>query len=304
MNEMIRLSSVAKGFGHVDAVRNVSFSLRAGETAALVGHNGAGKTTLIKMMLGLLRPSAGTVSVLGVEAGSGDATIRRHLGYLPESVAFHGALTGRETLAFYARLKGIEPDAAQALFGRVGLAAGAVDRPVRTYSKGMRQRLGLAQALLGAPRILLLDEPTSGLDPASRRQFYELIGELRATGTAVLLSSHALDELEGRTDRVIIVSRGLKIADGSLDDLRRLARLPTRLSVRLKQPEASIRWGGDDVGWRHVDAMTVEAEVAPELKLAALAGVMADSSGLADVTVSDPTLDDLYAHFLVAEGAR
>ncbi len=303
MSETIHVSSVAKRYGRVEALRDVSFSLRAGETAALVGHNGAGKTTLIKLMLGLVRPTTGAVSVLGIDVGGGDAAIRRHLGYLPESVAFHGALTGRETLAFYARLKGVASAEAHILFDRVGLAASAVDRPVCTYSKGMRQRLGLAQALLGDPRVLLLDEPTSGLDPALRRHFYDLLGELRAKGASVLLSSHALDELEGRTDRVLIINRGVKIADGTLDDLRRIARLPTRIRVRLADGASSHEWTGGPGTWRQPAAATFEAEVEPERKVEVLAAIMAARDGVADVSVFEPTLDDLYAHFLTAEGA-
>src|SRR5690606_24235616 len=219
-------------YSKVEAVKEVAFSLNAGETVALVGHNGAGKTTLIKLMLGLIRPTSGGIRVLGEDPARGDFAVRQRLGYLPESVSFHMALTGRETLAFYARLKRVALKSDNSLFERVGLAQEAADRPVRTYSKGMRQRLGLAQALLGEPRILLLDEPTSGLDPALGRGFYDLVSDLRARGATVMLSSHALTELEGRANRVIIINRGVKIADGTLDDLRRIARLPTRITVK------------------------------------------------------------------------
>lgn len=303
MSATVHIERIAKRYGRVDAVREVSLALGEGEAVALVGHNGAGKTTLIKLMLGLIQPTHGSVRVLGEDPATGNVRVRRHLGYLPESVSFHMALTGRETLDFYARLKRVEPGSSHALFERVGLAPSAVDRPVRTYSKGMRQRLGLAQALLGEPRILLLDEPTSGLDPALRRHFYDLIGELRAKGATVLLSSHALDELEGRTDRVVVVSGGIKIADGTLDELRRIARLPTRITVRLCEGASPGAWANAASLWRRLDARTLEAETPSEGKLGIVAAVAADTARVADVSIVEPTLDDLYAHFLNAGGA-
>ncbi|MBD9454705.1 MULTISPECIES: ABC transporter ATP-binding protein [unclassified Rhizobium] len=291
------ISGVAKRYGNVQAVRDVTFELNEGETVALVGHNGAGKTTLIKLMLGLIRPSAGNVLVLGEDPAKGDFEVRRRLGYLPESVSFHMALTGRETLAFYARLKRVEVSVVPELLERVGLAAVAADRPVRTYSKGMRQRLGLAQALLGQPRVLLLDEPTSGLDPALRRRFYDILGELRSAGTTILLSSHALTELEGRANRVVIVNEGVKVADGSLETLRTLAHLPTRVSVKLAGGGSPVDWKFGS-GWRKTGVDTVETEVTVEDKVALLREVTANPAEVAGVHLVEPTLDDLYAHFL------
>lgn len=291
------LSGVAKRYGKVDAVKDVSFMLNEGETVALVGHNGAGKTTIIKLMLGLIRPSSGNVRVLGENPAQGDFAVRQRLGYLPESVAFHMALTGRETLAFYARLKRVDMSCLPELLDRVGLAPSAADRPVRTYSKGMRQRLGLAQALLGQPRVLLLDEPTSGLDPALRHRFYDILAQLRSTGTAILLSSHALSELEDRADRVVIINEGIKIAEGTLDSLRGLARLPTRISVTLAGGGTIKRkFGG--VVWTATGKDSIEAEVAAEDKIALLKEVTANPADIAALHVTEPTLDDLYAHFL------
>lgn len=294
----IVLSSVVKSYRSVDAVKDVSFQLDAGEVVALVGHNGAGKTTLIKLMLGLIRPSQGKVIVLGEDPAKGDFAVRQRLGYLPESVAFHMALTGRETLSFYASLKRVDGSGTSALLDRVGLAPAAADRPVRTYSKGMRQRLGLAQALLGQPRVLLLDEPTSGLDPALRRSFYDLISDLRATGTTVLLSSHALTELESRADRVVILNQGIKIAEGTLDSLRGLARLPTRVSVRLADTAALERWKSNGIAWRETGHDTLETEVAMEDKVSLLRTVTANPADVTALHIVEPTLDDVYAHFL------
>ena len=251
-------------------MRDASFDLLEGETVALVGHNGAGKTTLMKLMLGLIRPTAATSrcsATIPPRASSRPAAARIPAG---ERLLQRG-LTGRETLAFYARLKREPAKAVGALLERVGLAD-AADRRVGTYSKGMRQRLGLAQALLGEPRVLLLDEPTTGLDPALRQSFYEIVEELRGRGATVLLSSHALTELEERAGRVIIMNRGVKVADGSLDELRRIARLPTR-----SPPQGDRRglanvpnWLGPVDGWRQVNGHMVEIDASPERKIEVL----------------------------------
>ena len=194
----LELAEVTKIFDRRAAVDGVSFQLAAGERVALLGHNGAGKTTLFKMILGFLKPDHGSVSVLGAAPGSNAA--RRAIAYLPEAVAFHNALTGEEVLRFYARLKGEDPAKSAALLEDVGLGA-AARRRVGAYSKGMRQRLGLAQALISPASLVLLDEPTSGLDPISRQNFYDLVEKVAARGATVLLSSHALTEVEARTDR-------------------------------------------------------------------------------------------------------
>ena len=302
MTETVRIDRVAKSYGGVDAVRDVSFTLREGETIALVGHNGAGKTTLIKLMLGLIRPRAGTVSVLGENPAAGEFAARKSLGYLPENVSFNMALTGRETLVFYARLKRAPLGDVPGLLDRVGLTA-AADRRVGAYSKGMRQRLGLAQALLGDPKVLLLDEPTTGLDPALRRIFYDIVDDLRAKGATVLLSSHALTELEGKADRVIIINRGFKIADGTIEELRGIARLPTRIRVRLAdcEPGRVDDWVKKTAEWKRINGHMLEIDAAPEDKIMLLRSAASSDTPVADLDVIPPTLDDLYAHFLGAQ---
>ena len=244
MTATVSVNGIVKSYRAVQALRDVSFDLRSGRLSALVGHNGAGKTTLIKLMLGLIRADHGAIRVLNEDPAAGEFSARRQLGYLPENVAFNAALTGRETLAFYARLKQIKPATAWPLLDRVGLME-AADRRVGTYSKGMRQRLGLAQALLGQPRVLLLDEPTTGLDPALRQTFYEILNELRDDGATVLISSHALNELEDRAEHVLIMNRGMLVAQGTLAELRSISQLPIRVSLDLA-PDASGVPGMDD----------------------------------------------------------
>lgn len=299
MTATVGLGNVAKHYGRIEAVRDVSFELPPGETVALVGHNGAGKTTLLKLMLGLIRPDSGSVRVLGDNPAQGDFAGRRRLGYLPENVAFNPALTGREILGFYARLKGERPAKALALLDRVGLVEAAARR-VATYSKGMRQRLGLAQALIGEPLLLLLDEPTTGLDPALRQSFYEIIEERRRQGATVVLSSHALTELEERAGRVIIMNRGTMVANGTIDELRRIARLPTRIRLTMTDGgETTARaWMGQGEPLRAVGASAVEFDVCQERKLALLRRATEEGAPVRDVDVIPPTLDELYAHFL------
>lgn len=306
MTETVRLAGVAKSYGRITAVRDVSFTLSEGETIALVGHNGAGKTTLIKLMLGLVRPTSGSIDVLGDNPAAGQVKARMKLGYLPENVSFNMALTGRETLAFYGRLKRVPRGDIADLLERVGLTA-AADRRIGSYSKGMRQRLGLAQALLGQPAILLLDEPTTGLDPALRRSFYDIIDEIRSRGATILLASHALTELEDRADRVIIVNRGVKIADGSIEDLRGIARLPTRIRLQLADRPASVveDWMRTSGPWRRVNGRTLEIDAAPQDKIELLRHASAVDAPVADLEVMPPTLDELYAYFLgLQEQAR
>ncbi|ACA17282.1 ABC transporter related [Methylobacterium sp. 4-46] len=294
MTGAVELRGVTKRYGAAEAVRDVSFTLASG-AVALVGHNGAGKTTLMKLMLGLIRANAGSVQVLGENPAAGQFAARRRLGYLPENVSFNGALTGRETLSFYARLKRAPETASLRLLERVGLGE-ASHRRVGTYSKGMRQRLGLAQALIGEPEVLLLDEPTTGLDPALRLAFYDIVRALAGRGATVLLSSHALSELEDRADRVIIMDRGRMAASGSLEELRRVARLPVRIRIR-PGSEAPVLPAGLATA-RRLPCGALEFAVADHRKVAMLRTLLCAGSPPEDIDVLSPTLDDLYAHFL------
>jgi Cu-processing system ATP-binding protein len=302
MSGTVEIRNVVKRFGKVEAVRDVSFTLQEGETVALVGHNGAGKTTLMKLMLGLIRPTSGSITVLGDDPAAGEFAARRRLGYLPENVSFNAALTGYETLSFYARLKREPQQSVKSLLDRVGLTH-AAHRRVGTYSKGMRQRLGLAQALLGEPQVLLLDEPTTGLDPALRHSFYEIVEELRERGATLLLSSHALTELEERAGRVIIMNRGIKVADGTLDELRRMAQLPTR--IRLKVTDGGLanipHWLGPTDKWRRVNGHMIEIEATSDRKIEMLRHATGEGFPVEDLDVMPPTLDELYAHFLLSQ---
>jgi ABC-2 type transport system ATP-binding protein len=195
--------------GPVEAVRGVSIEVRRGEIFGFLGPNGAGKTTSLKMLLGLVDPTAGSGTVLGKKLGDRDA--RAKLGFLPEHFRFHEWLTGRELLRFHGRLQNLSrkalDDRIDRELARVDLLD-AADRKLREYSKGMLQRAGLAQALIHDPEIVFLDEPTSGLDPLGRLLVRDVIRELRDRGVAVFLNSHLLGEVEATCDRVVFIKQG------------------------------------------------------------------------------------------------
>jgi ABC-2 type transport system ATP-binding protein len=209
---------LAKRYGAIDALGGVDLEVAEGELVGLLGPNGAGKSTLVKIACGLVRPTAGSVEVCGAPAGS--LAARRALGYLAELFRFPGWYSAEELLELHQRLVRSPGGGRERgeLLELVGLAD-ARDRRVEAMSKGMQQRLGIAQALVGAPRLLLLDEPTSALDPAGRRDVRSLLEELRARGVAVLLNSHLLSEVELVCDRVVILSRGRVVAAGRTAEL-------------------------------------------------------------------------------------
>jgi Cu-processing system ATP-binding protein len=306
MNAIAQWSSVSKHYGKVAAVEDVSLTLHPGEATALVGHNGAGKTTLIKLLLGLIRPSRGSVGVLGVDpAGRQGAQGRRALGFLPENVAFHGAMTGTELMKFYARLKGQPVARNRDLLARVGLAE-AANRRVATYSKGMRQRLGLAQTLIGDPRLLLLDEPTSGLDPASRAEVFDMIDALRADGATILVSTHALAEVGERVDKVAVLHKGALLHAGSLADLRREIGAETRMRLRVQPCTTGmvLKDLPDGVRCASRDATHLELLVPDDRKMAVLRQ-LTDMPNVEDVEMTTPGLEELYRRLVAdKEAAR
>lgn len=298
MTSTLTISHLTKRFQGVEALHDVSLAVRPGMRMALLGHNGAGKSTMMKIILGLIPFDSGTVNVCDTVPGS--AAARAQVAYLPENAAFHPALTGEEQIRHYLSLRGESPRQALDLLARVGLGD-AARRRIGTYSKGMRQRVGLAQTLIGKPRLLVLDEPTSGLDPVSRRDFYALLDGLAAEGAAILLSSHALTEVEARTDRILILSKGRLVAEGTLPDLRRAAALPVAFTII---PAA----GQGDALAAALPGATPTADGAlhvtcpQEDKLALLARISALGAQVADIEVIPPSLEDIYSHFSRRDG--
>lgn len=292
MNEIIKARNVGMKFKAVTALTDVSIDVAPGEQVALLGHNGAGKTTLFRLILGFIKPTAGTISIDGHMPGSNPS--RQIVSYLPEQVMFPKMLTGREIVRFYARLKGAPADEVQAVLRKVDLID-AADRRVATYSKGMRQRLGLAQALVGRPGLLLLDEPTSGLDPISRQHFYELTADVARQGGSVLLSSHGLSELEAKTDRVAILRNGELVANGPLAELQKEADLPIRIRVRASADAVDEVYAL--IGGKRLNCASVELLCPRSAKMQTLGKISSLGARVEDVDMTPPTLDEIYRHF-------
>ncbi|WP_394389762.1 ABC transporter ATP-binding protein [Shewanella woodyi] len=225
----IKLTDVSLKYRDFTALNGVSFDVAAGQTMALLGHNGAGKSSLIKIILGLISPTSGTVKVMGQNAASAKGKRKVNLGYLPEDVSFYNKLTGLEVLSYFAALKGASRSRVSSLIEEFGLEY-AQHRQLKTYSKGMKQRLGVAQAILSEPNILLLDEPTVGLDPQASQFLYGKINQLKYAGCAVVISTHELSLVESQLDRALIMSKGRRLALGSCSELRSASPLHTTIN--------------------------------------------------------------------------
>jgi ABC-2 type transport system ATP-binding protein len=238
----LAVRGLAKRYGSIEALRGVDLDVGEGELVGLLGPNGAGKSTLTKIACGLVRPSSGHVQVSGAPAGSLEA--RRRLGYLAELFRFPGWTSADELLLLHQRLSGSTGGGAERteLLELVGLRE-ARTRRVEAMSKGMQQRLGIAQALIGSPQVLLLDEPTSALDPVGRRVVRTLLEELRRRGVSVLLNSHLLSEVELVCDRVVILLGGKVIAAGSPGELAK----PRGIEIETDRGKRVVDGGRDDV---------------------------------------------------------
>lgn len=209
----LTVTTISKSFGPFKAVDSLSFSVEPSEVIGIIGPNGAGKTTTIKMILGLLQPDTGEIRLFGKDIN--DPSVRQRLGYMPESPTFYANLTGRELLGYVGELFGMTratiAKRSKELLTRVGLEE-AGSRQLKTYSKGMLQRICLAQALVNSPELLFLDEPLDGLDPLGRIQMKEILLELKAAGTAVVFNSHILGDVEAVSDRIAIMNHGKLLA--------------------------------------------------------------------------------------------
>ena len=227
MNDVntVECSSLFFRRGGREVLRDVSFTLPEGALLGLLGHNGAGKSTLIKLILGLLRPASGTLTVLGGAPGEKPLEV----GYLPENVSFYDAMTVQEHLDYFAGLKGVCASRVQELTDELGLGV-VLRQRLGQCSKGQRQRLGLAQALLSKPRLLMLDEPTVGLDPAASALMYRELSDLRDSGCSVLVCTHELALVEPYLDRVLLLADGECRGSGTLENLREQAALPALFS--------------------------------------------------------------------------
>ncbi len=239
MNEnIIETSRLCKSFGDRPAVVDLDLAVPRGCAFGFLGHNGAGKTTLIRMLLGLTRADSGGIRIAGRPLPAERADVLARVGAIVEEPHFHNHLTGRENLEVIAAVRGVEAfGRIDGALARVGLADRAKDR-VKTYSQGMRQRLGVARCLLADPELLILDEPMNGLDPGGILEFRTMIGELVGEGRTVFLSSHLLDEVEKTCAAAAVIDRGRLIAHGRIEEL--ISKGPTELDIGCDDPRLAL----------------------------------------------------------------
>lgn len=310
---VIEVRGVSKLYGVLHAVDGIDLTVQRGEIFGLIGHNGAGKSTLFKMMLGLITPTSGEILINGTAVTGRDFRhTRRQLGYLPENVVLYDNLSGLETLYFFAKLKGAPISQCAPMLERVGLAH-AGNRPLREYSKGMRQRLGFAQSLLGDPRVLFLDEPTSGLDPQAIRDFYTTLRGLRDSGVTIIITSHILAELQERVDRLAIMASGKIQAMGSVSALREQMNMPLKLEIKMNpadvvlaqqalQQIGDIRLSTNNPQSNNKIISTMSEHglsiTCPrDAKMTVLSAMMSLGSKVLDMSIQEPSLEDVFFGF-------
>lgn len=289
-NDIVRVEDIVKdfrpGFGlrRKRVLHGISFRVREQEIFGFVGPNGAGKTTTLKVLMGLIHATSGRTSILGHAVS--ETAFRRQIGYLPENPYFYDYLTGREILDFYAKLSGVErgkrAGRVAELLGLVGLT-GAADARLRTYSKGMLQRIGIAQALVHDPQVVFLDEPMSGLDPVGRKDVRDLILRLRTQGKTVFMNTHILSDVEMLCDRVAIIVAGRIRYEGAIDEFLEagepeadlvLARLPAETAIELEERfGARLRGHGE-----RIELRIAEKDASPAMQIALNAGAEVVSS--------------------------
>lgn len=272
----IAVSDIRYAYGKVEALRGISFEVAPGEVLGFLGPNGAGKSTTIKILTGQLKPDAGTVRVLGADVTRDGGAFRARIGVSFEEKNLYQDLTAAENLRFFARLFGLRKVDAMALLERVGLGSRADDR-VATYSKGMRQRLMMARALVNAPDVLFLDEPTDGLDPASSQTIRDIIREQAKAGVAVLLTTHDMWEADELSNRVAFIDKGVVHA------------LDTPENLKLKHGKRSVRVRvREDGGVREIEVPLSEKDAGDRLKEAIAA------EGLLTIHTEEATLEQVF----------
>jgi ABC-2 type transport system ATP-binding protein len=287
----IRTEGLTKHYGSVRALNSLSLEVRTGEIFGFLGPNGAGKSTTIRTLLGYLHATSGTARVLGLDVATESVEIRRRTGYLPGGIALYGSLSGEDALDYLADLQG-EPASRRAeLCERLQLSAQDLKRRIRDYSRGMRQKLGVIQALQHDPELAILDEPTEGLDPLMQHAFYGILEDMRAGGRTIFFSSHVLPEVERICDRVAIIRAGELMALQTVDDL--LARRKRKITLRWRgaAPDLSFVPGLADLQVRGDRATaTLAGAVGPFVRAVA-------SPALEDLTIEPASLEEAFLEF-------
>jgi ABC-2 type transport system ATP-binding protein len=303
MDTVIETRDLTKHYGATHAVEGLNLRLHAGEVFGLLGPNGSGKTTTILMLLGLTEPTSGTVRVLGQDPARNPLQVKARVGYLPDSVGFYDELTARENLAYTARLNRIGGAEARELIEsgltRMGLRE-VIDRPVGSFSHGMKRRLGMADVLVKRPEIIILDEPTLGLDPQAAGEFLEMVRGLKHDGFTVLLSSHLLHQVQAICDRVGLFRKGQMVLEGTVPELARKV-LGGAYRIQVEAQGAGVKESleklpgvvkvHDGAGGHYV----VEAE--RDLRAEVAATVQAHGSQLLGMRLEEPSLDEVYTRY-------
>ncbi len=301
---VIQTKGLTKRYGDFVAVNDLDLAIKPGEIYGLLGPNGSGKTTTILMLLGLTEPSGGHMRVLGLDPGLDPLGVKAQVGYLPDSVGFYDHLTARDNLFYTARLNGLaRPEANRRIdeaLERLGLAPVA-DKRVGAYSRGMRQRLGVAEILLKRPRLIIMDEPTLGLDPEAANLFLQLVRDLQAEGITVLLSSHLLHQVQAVCDRVGLFRRGEIVLEGTVAELaQRVLGNAYHVSVEVDEPCEAIatalgRLDGVVSVARPNGCYVLESTC--DLRPEAAAAVIKAGGRLRTLEVERPNLDDIYTRY-------
>jgi ABC-2 type transport system ATP-binding protein len=294
----IELDGLTKRFGEVVALDGVDLVVEEGEIFGFLGPNGAGKSTTIDVLLDFVRPTAGSAAVLGFDAQRDSLEVRRRTGVLPDAYRVYDRLTGRQHVRFAVDSKGADDDP-EALLGRVGITE-AVDRAAGDYSKGMRQRLVLAMALVGVPVVLILDEPTTGLDPNGAREMRRIIREERERGATVFFSSHILEQVEAVCDRVAILDEGELMAVDSIEGLRESAGGGSELTITVDRvPEGAREAIAAVEGVQSVAVRdgTVTVRTSDASKTAILHALEDRGAEITDFSTAETSLEELFARY-------
>lgn len=301
---VIETVELCKRYGARLTVDHLNLRIEPGTVFGLLGPNGSGKTTTILMLMGLTEISSGSVRVVGLDPRREPLAVKRLVGYMPDSVGFYDQLTARQNLRFSGRLAGIPADALDrridAVLERVSLGY-AADQRAGTFSRGMRQRLGLADVLLKEPRVAILDEPTSGLDPRATHEFLELILALKAEGLTILLTSHLLDRVQAVCDRVGLFRDGRLELEGTVDDLAKQvlgARYRILLELHGHDAADAIRAVPGVVGVERKADGAFELQADADVRPAVVAAVTRAGGAVYGLSIREPSLDEIYnRHF-------
>lgn len=290
----ISLGQLGKQYGNVTALRNVTFDVEPNEIFGFLGVNGSGKTTTIRILLDLVRPTAGRAAVLGVDCQKRGTEVRRQVGYLPAEFGFYADMTGVSTLDLLGKLTDRTIDVAwrNQLLDRLQLASSDLRRRIREYSTGMKRKLGIVQALQADSPLLVLDEPTEGLDPLMQDAFYEIVAELRRRGRTVFMSSHVLPEVERVCDRIGVLRRGELVLTSTVEEIRRLAARRVRV-VFGADVAPPARWPD---GWEAIDVTARAWRLRARGPLGPVMRIIAPLQ-VNDIEVEEPHLDDVLRSY-------